>query len=205
MEKKLNPPLNVGDVVVCYHMDGETGVPPGTKGKVTRVGRDPFEDDGFIYEMKWDNGSTLSLVSVTDTWKRISSSNPISESKKTGSGSPELDYFSQNREIFKMFDWRFIREYLKDVRDSGIVNMYESPPLLYSGPEHIERYYGENPPNQEAFDEVISKAQQAKDIMIQGTIKYIESQGEEVNLDIVNRYIRSFSKKMLNLYIDFYR
>lgn len=205
MEKKLNPPLNVGDVVVCYHMDGETGVAPGTKGKVTRVNRDPFEDDGFIYEMKWDNGSTLSLVSVTDTWKRISISNPISESKKTGSGSPELDYFSQNREIFKMFDWRFIREYLKDVRDSGIVNMYESPPLLYSGPEHIERYYGENPPNQEAFDEVISKAQQAKDVMIQGTIKYIESQGEEVNLDTVNRYIRSFSKKMLGLYIDFYR
>jgi hypothetical protein len=204
MEKNWNPPLNVGDIVVCYHMEGETGVPPGTKGKVIRVGNDPFEESGKLYEIKWNNGSSLSLVSVTDAWKRVSSESKLNEqSSKTG--HPEYDFFSNNRFLFTMFDWKFLRSYLKDVRDSGIVNMFESSSLLYSGPEYIERYYGENPPNQEAFDEVISKSQKAKDLMVQGTIKYVESEGKEVDLDIVNGYIRNIAKQMVLLYITYYK
>ncbi len=38
----MNPEVNVGDRVVCYHMEGELGVPPGTKGTVTAISRDPF-------------------------------------------------------------------------------------------------------------------------------------------------------------------
>jgi hypothetical protein len=72
MKPSLNPSLKVGDTVVCYHMEGETSVLPGTKGVVTGVTRDPFEDEEeFIYGVNWGNGSTLSLVSSTDTWKKI--------------------------------------------------------------------------------------------------------------------------------------
>ena len=52
MKGPLNPPLKVGDTVVCYHMDGETSVPPGTKGTVRSISRDPFESEGeLIYNI----------------------------------------------------------------------------------------------------------------------------------------------------------
>ena len=75
MKSELNPKLKVGDRVVCYHMDGETGVPPGTEGTVTKVQKDPFEpnEDDLIISVDWDNGSTLSLLSTTDAWKKIQS------------------------------------------------------------------------------------------------------------------------------------
>jgi len=71
MKGQLNPKLEVGDRVMCYHMEGEINVTPGTIGIVTKVSKDPFEDDGEIYSVSWDNGSTLGLVSVTDAWKKI--------------------------------------------------------------------------------------------------------------------------------------
>lgn len=71
MKGPLNPPLNVGDIVICYHMDGETSVPPGTKGVVKKINRDPFEpNDESIISVDWDNGSKLSLVTSTDVWKK---------------------------------------------------------------------------------------------------------------------------------------
>jgi len=71
MKGVLNPELKSGDKIVCYHMEGETGVPPGTTGIVISVGRDPFEKDGNIIYVEWDNGSKLSLISVTDAWKKV--------------------------------------------------------------------------------------------------------------------------------------
>ena len=71
MKRELNPKLNVGDRIICYNMDGETSVPPGSLGTVKKIGHDPFESDGEsrIIEVKWDNGSSLALVSSTDAWK----------------------------------------------------------------------------------------------------------------------------------------
>ena len=74
MKGPLNPPLEVGDRVICYHMEGETTVTPGTKGVVTAISRDPFESvdaDEKIISVDWDNGSHLALISSTDAWKKI--------------------------------------------------------------------------------------------------------------------------------------
>ena len=64
----LNPELKEGDRIVLIHMDGESDVLIGEKGTVNRVVTDPFEDDEMIYTVEWDNGSTLNLLSVTDSW-----------------------------------------------------------------------------------------------------------------------------------------
>lgn len=69
MKKQLNPEVNIGDKIVCYYMEGETSVLPGTKGVVTEISRDPFEPDGKIISVDWENGSKLSLLTVTDAWK----------------------------------------------------------------------------------------------------------------------------------------
>jgi CYTH domain-containing protein len=44
----LNPELKIGDRIVCFAMEDEVSVPPGTKGTVTKVQRDPFEEDEKI-------------------------------------------------------------------------------------------------------------------------------------------------------------
>jgi hypothetical protein len=74
MKKMLNPPLKVGDKIICYHMDAELGVPPGTSGIVTRIGKDPFDfdSDEQVISVDWENGSKLGMLSSKDTWKKIS-------------------------------------------------------------------------------------------------------------------------------------
>jgi len=67
----INPELKEGDRIVCYSMEDEVSVPPGTKGTVTKVQKDPFEKDENIISVKWDNGSTLSLLSGVDKWKLV--------------------------------------------------------------------------------------------------------------------------------------
>ena len=201
MKSELNPRLKEGDRVICYHMDGETGVPPGTEGTVTKISRDPFEpnDDELIIGVNWDNGSTLALVSVTDAWKKPK------EKIQESTGSVTYDYFSKNPEIFEHFDWRFLREFLYKLRESGVVNMLQSRPFLYSGKQWIDRYHGENQEDNEPFQEVLDMADKSKDKMIQGLLNYMESKNIDMDdMGKVNHLIEKFASKIVNLYITFH-
>ena len=178
-------------------MDGETSVPMGTTGTVRDVVRDPFEDNGQIINVKWDNDSTLSLVSVTDQWIK----EPVDKlQEQLDSG---YDFFQKNSEIFDNFDYRFLNIYLKKLRDAGPVNMFESTPFLYSGREWIDRYHGEDQEDNEAFQEVLEMADKAKDKMIQGTLNYMESKNMEIELNSVNKVIKRLAQKILQFYISF--
>ena len=199
VKRELNPKVSVGDKVMCLNMDGESSVPPMTTGIVRNVVRDPFEVDGELITVNWDNGSTLALVSITDSWVKVPNEQKIEEQ----TGSPEFNYFSENPEIFENFDWRFLRKFLTKLKDSGVINMFQAQPFLYSGREWIDRYYGEDQEDNEDFQEVLEMADEAKNKMIQGVLKYMESNDIEIELDKVNRLISQFSSKILNLYISF--
>jgi len=200
MKGQLNTPLNVGDEIVCIYMEHESTVPPGTKGVVTKVQRAPFESDGsLMINVNWENGSKLSLFSAIDSWKKIQEKQ-IDE--QTGSG--EYDFFSKNPDIFENFDWRFLKEYLKKVQKAGPVNMLQSGPFLYSGKKWIDRYYGENQEDNDDFQEMLDSAEEAKDIMIHGTLKWMESKGMEIDLNDVNRIIGRLATKIVQLYTNFY-
>ena len=199
MKGTLNPPLKVGDKIICYHMEGELGVPPGTSGQVTGVARDPFEfdSDEQIINVDWDNGNKLSLISSTDAWKKVPSEK-IDEQR-----NPSWEFLTQNSDLLNNFDWRWLREYLKTIRNSGIVNMFGAAPLLYAGKSHIERYYGENMEDDENFQKVLDNAEESKNKIIEGVIKYMESNQKDVDdMDLVNRYAKTFSQKLLQLYIS---
>ncbi len=58
--------------------------------------------------------------------------------------------------------------------------------------------------NNENFQEMLDSSEEAKDIMIQGTLKWMESQGKEIDLDDVNRTIKRLSQKIVELYMKFY-
>lgn len=198
-KKELNPKLAKGDRIMCLHMDGETSVPPMTTGTVRSVVKDPFEDNSEIINVDWDNGSTLGMLSATDSWVKIAQ-----ETLDEQVNEPTYDYFSKNPEVFENFDWRFLREFLKKLRDAGPVNMFEATPFLYSGKDWIDRYYGEGREDNEDFQEVLEMAEEAKHKMVQGVLKYMKSQGIEIELEKVNRLIQNFAKKILQLYISFF-
>jgi hypothetical protein len=97
-----------------------------------------------------------------------------------------------------------LNEYLKKLRKASPVNMLQSQSFLHSGREWIDRHYGEDREDNEDFQEVLEMADEAKDKMIQGVLKYMESEGIEIELDKVNRLINRFSSKILQLYISFF-
>jgi hypothetical protein len=201
-KKELNPKVIKGDRIMCLHMDGETSVPPMTTGTVRGVTKDPFEKDSEIINVKWDNGSDLGLLSITDSWVKIAQETLDEQWNQISSS--EYNYFDKNPEVFENFDWRFLREFLKKLRDAGPVNMFESAKFLYSGKDWIDRHYGENQEDNEDFQDVLDMADKAKDKMIQGVLKYMKSEGIEIELDKVNRLMQKFAMKILQLYISFF-
>jgi hypothetical protein len=199
MKGQLNPPVKPGDKIICYHMDGETGVPAGTKGTVITVTRDPFEtdSDGKIIGVDWENGSKLSLLSTTDAWKKV-------VEKIQESSSPEYDFFSKNPEIFEHFEYNFLKKYLLKLRESGVINMFLAAPFLYSGKEWIDRYHGEHQEDNEAFQEVLEMADEAKNKMIQGLLKYMESKNMDMeDMGRINNLMHKFATKINQFYITF--
>jgi hypothetical protein len=198
IKRELNPPTSKGDRIMCLHMDGETDVPPMTLGTVIRTVSDPFEPDSKIIAVDWDNGSNLSLLSATDSWVKDTTT-PITEQN-------EYAFFGNNPEIFENFNWRFFRDYLLKVKKSGVINMLQAPPFLYSGREWIDRYYGENQEDNESFQEVLEMAEESKNELITGIIKYFESNDIDIDFDDMgrfNQYVRKFSNKLLMLYVNF--
>ena len=198
MARELNPKVKPGDRISLINMEGEISVSPLTSGTVTKVVDDPFEKGEVIISVKWDTGSTLSLLSATDSWiaERTSKMNE-------STNSPEYDFFVKNKDVFDNFDWRFFREYLTKIRESSVINMFGASPLLYAGREHIDRYYGENPPNQEAFDEVLDMADTAKDKIVEGTVKYLKSKNKEISVEGVQSAAPKFARKLTELYMIF--
>ena len=200
MKGQLNPQVKSGDRIICYHMDGETGVPAGTKGTVVTVTRDPFETDtdGQIIGVNWENGSKLSLLTTTDAWKKVI------EEIQEATGSPEYDFFSKNPEVFENFDYKFLKKYLLKLRESGVINMFQAAPFLYSGKDWIDRYYGEHQEDNEAFQEMLEMADESKNKMIQGLLKYMESKNMDMDdMSRVNNLINRFAMKINQFYITF--
>lgn len=199
MKGQLNPELNVGDRIMCFHMEGETSVPPGTTGTVIKIQRDPFESPlDKLIEVEWDNGSRLALISSTDAWKLVEKKS-IQES-----GSMEYDFFSKNPEIFENFDYKFFKKFLLKLRESGVINMFQASPFLYSGRDWIDRYFGEDQEDNESFQEVLEMADEAKNKMIQGLLKYMTSENMDIDdMFKVNSLMRKLAIKMNQFYMTF--
>jgi len=195
----INPEVKPGDRVIIYHMEGEISVPPGTEGTVTGVSRDPFESDDTenIVMVKWDNGSSLSMLSSTDVWK------VIKPTLKEVNEPSEYATFKKSKDTFENFDWRYIRDFLVAVRDAGPVNMFEAGPFLIGGKEWIDRYHGEGREDDPKFQKVLEMADTVRDKMIAGTIEYLNKNKNEWELEDAEKYLRQFAKKMMSVYIGF--
>lgn len=199
----INPELKIGDTVILLHMDGETSIPPGTKGKVLAHSR-VFGDDQ--YTVKWENGSTLAIISSVDLWD--TEENRQSKKKKDIKEADEVERskkFIKNINVFKFFNMKFLNEYLKKVRESGITNMFGASPYLYLGKDRIEHEFKyKTIGNEEAFEEVLEMANLAQSEMIRGVMNILDHEGKEHDLNLINRYIQRYSHMVLENYMNLF-
>jgi hypothetical protein len=195
---KINPELNVDDKVKIIHMEGEK-MAPGTKGIVLSVGQDPFYDDGFIYDVKWEDGRKMAIVTETDYW--ILDEENINEDTLS-----DAKWFMENKDLLNNFNIKFLMDFLLKLKDSGVVNMAASAPYLYMGREKIahEFYYNE-PENSEDFQEVLDMADEAQSIMINGVMKMLDDLGKDNDETDINRVLKFTSSKIVFIYILFHK
>ncbi len=190
----MNEKVKIGDRIILLHMEDELDVSAKEKGTVTSVTRDPFEDDEcFIIGVKWDNGSTLNLLSCKDVYRRIESK--INEETDSNRSENQIDFIINNRDVVLNFNREKIFKYLNHLRESGVINMFGSAPFLYAGRDWIDRYYGENPPNEDAFQEVLEMADDIKNEMIIGALKTF--QDNTPALSDIERIVKKLSTRLV--------
>lgn len=198
----INPELKVGDRIICYAMEDEISVPPGTKGIVKGITKDPFEPDGKIISVSWDNGSTLALLSNHDRWKLAKQK--IQE-QPNRDDDPHGNFMANNRELRRSMDLPYFLEYFKLLRKSGITNMFGSSPFVYMDSEHLDRYYGEGKEDDEDFQNLLEIQDDARNKFLSGLVKYAEL--KNVNLDDdyrINSLARKLGISLLQYYMLFY-
>lgn len=214
MKDKINPRLKEGDRIVLIMMPGETAISYGDRGTVSRVSN----AHSFIqYFVNWDNGSTLAMIedigdesNVGDRWMKEDDFDDLMKLKKRKdlgeSEEEKMKKFMSNVEVFRTFDREFLFTFLNKLRESGIVNMFAAAPYLYMGGGRIysENHFNENK-DEDAFDELVEMADEAKDKMIQGAVKILEKQGKEISVERVSRVIREYSQKVLDMWMTTYR
>ena len=198
----INPELYPGDRVVVLHMEDEfSAVPIGTAGTVKSHSK-VFGDDQ--YNVNWDNGSSLALISSVDIWDTEESM--IAKrtiKKKVVEGEYERNInLLKNIDVFKNFNMKFLQKYLLADRESSIVNMFAAADYLWLGRERIEHEFKyKDIPNEDAFEKVLEMADEAQSEMIQGVMKVLENEGVEDSLENLNRNIKRYASKVLQNYM----
>jgi hypothetical protein len=198
----LNPELKIGDRIVCYAMEDEVSVPPGTKGTVTKVQRDPFEEDEKIISVKWDNGSTLSLLSSVDKWKLVKQKIQEQPDREL---DPHGNFMATNRELRRSMDLPYFLEYFKLLQKSGITNMFGSSPFVYMDAEHLERYYGEDREEDENFQNLLEIQDEARSKFLSGLVEFAHLKNIDLDNDSkINSLARKLGTSLLQYYMLFY-
>jgi hypothetical protein len=82
--------------------------------------------------------------------------------------------------------------------------MLQSEPFLYSGSEWIDRYYGENQEDNEPFQEVLEMAEESRNKMVQGLLKFMESKNMDLDdMSRVNIQLSKLAQKIVQFYVAF--
>ena len=214
MKDKINPKLEEGDRIVLIMMPGETDISYGDKGTVSKVNN----VHSFIqYFVDWDNGSRLALIEelsdeskTVDKWMKEDSFDNLMKLKQKknleeSQQRKEMERLMSNVEVFRTFDRKFLFSFLEKLRETGIINMIGASPYLYMGSDRIysENKYNENK-DDDAFDELVEMADEAKDKMIQGAVKVLENEGKEITVENVSRVVKRYSSKVLDMWITTY-
>jgi hypothetical protein len=196
--------LKIGDEILLMDIFEETSVIPGTRGIVTDIISDPFEQGNYIISVNWNNGSTLSLLSNHDKWRVVKKNLKESDDEIIKKIDPQTHFLINNKDLKKAFNLSFFRNYFLKLRDSGIVNMFGSSSLVYQDREHIERYYGEGREDDENFQELLDIQDDARQNFVLGLIKYAKMKNIDLDDDArINSLAKKLAPKLLEFYMLF--
>jgi hypothetical protein len=199
MKKNINPELKKNDRIILIHMNGET-MGSGIKGKVLKKVSLPYNSD--MYDVEWYEDdyeskviSNLSLIVGVDSWIFDMDQKQIQE--RNFKDLDEIISFSTFLKLMSKSDRNKIIELFNLERDLSTHNMFtEGGKFLACGPEYIKDYiklisydndFTED--RNDIIDEIISKSQETKDILIRSAIKSLEDNKEEITISKVQTRI----------------
>ena len=126
----LNPELNIGDRVVIMDMSDESGITPGMGGTVNRM----VKVFGTIqYEVKWDNGSSLQILSDVDKWMKEEDWQRLKNRRKKVDESMDPDFARKNKNLVQDFQMAKMHKFYEALRKSSVVNMFGATPYFWMG------------------------------------------------------------------------
>lgn len=122
--------------------------------------------------------------------------------------NPQLDSLIALKEIFKYSNEKIFFDFLSKVRESRIVNMFESGQFLFSGPQYLKKFLefeelkrGEEY-DEDMVEELLDLSQKTRDEFIRMAMKMVDDEGSE---DYSNRNlekkIRTLTRKALMYYM----
>jgi hypothetical protein len=193
MAKKEFNTTNIGDNIVLIQMkDNISRVPLGTKGVIKRIVEDPFDKGQYIVSVDWENGSTLNLLTSEDIWfKEVGN---ITESV--------FDKWDRLKTILKKSEIIKIKDFILALRDSGVINMFEAVPFIWSGGDYLENYIRFKGLDIENIEELKDMADESKNAIIRMVLSHLEKEGEEYDLDKINKTVKNFSRLAFQYYME---
>lgn len=101
----------------------------------------------------------------------------------------------------KFYNFKKVSQFFKVLRDSGIINMWQAPSLLYIGRERLEHEFKyKNIPDEEKFEELLDMADDMQRLMITGAQMKIskanENTGDEETDEFDRKYMASFNRTL---------
>jgi hypothetical protein len=131
--------------------------------------------------------------------------NTEDDEEKINEENSAFDRFDKMSPILSPYT-KVIYDFLLKLRKSGIVNMFESTPFMYSGRDYIENYVrfkniefdGDR---EQEYEELLDAADEARNAMVGLTIEYLESKGEEPTIEKMNRSIRILTQQLFSYYV----
>ena len=125
-------------------------------------------------------------------------------------GVPNIDTLVKMKDVFKYMKEKVFFDFLKKIRESGIVNMFESGQFLMSGPEYLKKFIEMEEMRGREFDEdmvdeLLDLAEQTKNEIIQTTFKIMEDNGiEDYSTQKINQIAKKLSRDALIYYITMF-
>jgi hypothetical protein len=113
-----------------------------------------------------------------------------------------VNILKKSKDKFKNYEVSKLIKYLTAVRDASFINMLQSSFFLICGKERTEhetRY--SNKSNKKAYQYVLDKADEVRDIMIRGAMKSLEEINKEITPESVERQMRRDAQQILLLYM----
>ena len=216
MKKTKNPELKEGDKIVLIHMDGES-LDPGTKGTVIGIEKVPKfapSDLGYAYKVDWydeSDGRSISrllLLPETDFWmydyENIQERFKFGNEQDENSVEEEYNFIS----LFKKSDFKRFLEFVELIRQSGLVNMFQSAQFFGNGREYLQKFinlhtHGDeiDDEKEEIYEKLLNDADFVRNMFINAAINKVESKNGEVTPENVRKNMKLLIERAFQQYV----